>query len=31
LGEFAHRVAQGVDVVTELEVEAGQVHGGLSF
>jgi hypothetical protein len=31
LGEFAHRVAQGVDVFAELEVEAGHVgHGGLS-
>jgi hypothetical protein len=26
-GKVAHGVAQGVDVFTELEVQAGQVHG----
>ena len=29
LGEGTHRVAQGVDVLAELEVQTGQVHGGL--
>jgi hypothetical protein len=29
LRKVAHRVAQRVDVLTELEVQAGQVHGGL--
>jgi hypothetical protein len=28
--EVAHRVAQGVDIFTELEIQAGQVHGGVS-
>jgi hypothetical protein len=31
LGEFAHGIAQGIDVFTEHEVESGHVgHGGLS-
>jgi hypothetical protein len=28
--KLAHRVAQRVDVLAELEVESGQVHGGVS-
>ena len=28
LGEVMHRVAQRVDVFTELEIQAGQAHGG---
>ena len=31
LGEVAHRVAQGVDLFTELEIQAGQVHACLQI
>jgi hypothetical protein len=30
LGEFAHRVAQRVDVFAEVEVQTGQAHGDVS-
>jgi hypothetical protein len=31
LGKVAHRVAQGIDVFTELEIQAGQVVHGFSL
>ncbi|WP_431266705.1 hypothetical protein ACQ859_06600 [Roseateles chitinivorans] len=30
MGELAHRIAQGVDVLAEMEIQTGQAHGFVS-